>query len=205
MIIVPAGETGVRQAAEAIRQGGVVAYPTETVYGLGADPFSVEAIQRLFEIKGRDFANPIPLIVASREQLREVAEGVSPAAEACMRAFWPGPLSLLLPKSARLPESLIAGHAQVCVRETSHPVARALCIAVGYAITSTSANRAGQPPARSVAELDLPDVELVLDAGLLPPSPPSTVFDPDTNALLRAGAIPEESIRDALKGNSIRP
>lgn len=198
MRIVPPTPEGIALAADAIRADEVVAYPTETVYGLGANPFSEEAIRKLFEVKSRSTQNPVLLIVADDSQLREVAAEVSPRAAACAKAFWPGPLSMLFPKAARVPGILTAGRDKVCVRKTSCAIARDLCLAVGSAITSSSANPAGQPPARCLGDLALPGIALAIDGGILEPSPPSTVFDPDEGAVLRHGAIAEEALREVL-------
>ncbi len=187
-ILTPTPE-GIASAASAIRSGEIVAYPTETVYGLGADPFSDAAVRRLFEIKARDERKPVLLIVADFDQLTRVAPLMSEKAWAYARAFWPGPLSLLLPKSAALPEVLTAGSDKVCVRCPACLESRRLCRAVGSAITSSSANRSGEPPARSLDQLDLPGVAVGLDGGALAPSAPSTVFDPDLGEVLREGAI----------------
>lgn len=195
MRIVSPTPEGIRFAADAIRAGQVVAYPTETVYGLAVNPFSEEAVRRLFAAKGRDMANPVLLLVADRGQLHEVVAGVSPVAAAYAEAFWPGPLSMLLPKSPRLPDILTAGAEKVCVRETACPIARELCLAAGNAITSSSANRTSAPPARSLAELDLLGIAVGIDGGTLSPSPPSTVFDPDTGKILRQGVIAEADLR----------
>lgn len=201
MKIVAPTRKGIAEAAEAIRDGGVVAYPTETVYGLAVNPFSHEAIERLFHVKGRDTQNPVLLIIGDMPQLTNEIAQIGPRDMLYMRAFWPGPLSLLLPKAARIPDALTAGSAKVCIRWTSHPVARNLCLAVGTAITSTSANRSGEPPARSLAELNLPGIDLAVDGGTLKPSPPSTVFDPETSAILRPGAISESALSACISGS----
>lgn len=185
-------EEQIAGAAAAIRRGEVVVYPTETVYGLGTDPFSESAVRRLYAIKERDAANPVLLIVDGLDQLREVVREVSVTAEAYARRFWPGPLSMLFPRSRRLPEVLTGGLDEVCVRWTSHPLARSLCREVGHAITSTSANLSGQPAARSLEEVKLEGLGGKVDGGLLPPSLPSTVFDPSTGSILREGAISAE-------------
>lgn len=195
MRIVPPTPEGIREAADAIRAGEVVAYPTETVYGLAVDPFSEDAVARLFAVKERDRGKPVLLIVADAAQLAGVTVAVSPEAEACIRAFWPGPLSLLLPKAAWLAPGVTAGAAKVCVRETSSVIARALCEAVGHAITSTSANRSGGEPARSLEEIDMPGIAIGIDGVALSPSPPSTVFDPDERRVIRAGAVSENALR----------
>jgi L-threonylcarbamoyladenylate synthase len=186
---------GIALAAEALRRGEVVAYPTETVYGLAVDPFRPEAIARLFAAKGRDEGNPILLIVSDASQLSRVALETSPAARSYMEDFWPGPLSLLLPRCAHLPAEVTAGSDKVCVRCPDCAVARQLCDAFGGAITSTSANRSGEPPAQSVEAIDLPGVAIALDGGPLPDSRPSTILDPDSGRVLREGAIAADALR----------
>ena len=106
---IEANTASIARAVEALRAGEVIAYPTETVYGLGANPFDEGAMERLFEAKGRDRSNPILLIVASRAQLDRVVSGISPQALACMEAFWPGPLSILFPRHPSLPDTITAG------------------------------------------------------------------------------------------------
>ncbi len=187
---------GIALAVEALRRGGVVAYPTETVYGLAVDPFSTEAIARLFTVKGREESNPILLIVSDRSQLPRVTAEVSHAARVYMDTFWPGPLSLLFPRNDHLPDAITAGANKVCVRCPDCAVARRLCEAFGGAITSTSANRSGEEAARSLQEIDLPGVALALDGGRLPHGKPSTVFDPDTGRVLREGAVPTTALRN---------
>jgi L-threonylcarbamoyladenylate synthase len=198
-VIAPTPE-GIAEAAGVIRNGGIVAYPTETLYGLGVDPYSVEALERLFGSKGREIGSPLLLIICNMSQLTDDIATIGPIEMAYVRTFWPGPLSLLLQKSAKIPDLVSAGSQKVCVRWTSHPVAQALCQAVGTAITSTSANRSGEPPARSVSELDLPGIDLVLDGGTLEVNPPSTVYDPETGIIIRPGAISEEALRAVRAG-----
>ncbi|MCX5758293.1 MAG: L-threonylcarbamoyladenylate synthase [Candidatus Hydrogenedentes bacterium] len=195
---LPPTPEGIREAAAAIRAGEVVAYPTETVYGLAVDPFSEDAVQRLFAVKERDRGKPVLLIVADVGQLTAAVATMSPAAETCMRAFWPGPLSLLLPKAPGLAHGITTGMPKICVRVTSQPIARALCLAVGGPITSTSANRSGNEPARSLDEIDMPGIAIGLDGGMLAPSPPSTVFDPDEWRIIRAGAVSEDALRNVF-------
>jgi L-threonylcarbamoyladenylate synthase len=187
--IVPADAEGLREAAQAIRNDEVVAYPTETVYGLAADPFSEQALERLFQAKGRPENQPVLLVIDSAEQLLPLVAEISESARAFIDAFWPGPLSLLFPKAPGLSTRLTAGSDRVCVRCPASDTARALCRTFGGAITSSSANRSGLPPARSVSELDLPGVTLAIDGGTLPPSAPSTVYDPDAKIILREGRI----------------
>jgi L-threonylcarbamoyladenylate synthase len=193
MRVLAANTEGIAEAAAAIRAGEVVAYPTETIYGLAVNPFSPEAIERLFAAKGRDAAKAILLIVADIEQLESVAD-IPPEAQRCMDLFWPGPLSLVLPRKYTLPDMLTAGGNTIGVRCPASEIARALCRQVGFAITSTSANLSGDPPARCVAEVNIPGVSLVLDGGPLFDLPPSTVYDPVERRILREGAIPGQCL-----------
>ncbi len=194
MRIVASTAENMVEAAALVRAGEIVAYPTETVYGLAVDPFSVTALEKLFAVKGRAETNPVLLIVSNIDQVIQVVSTISDDARTYADRFWPGPLSMLFPKSDRIPAALCAGGPKVCVRIPAHETARALCAAVGHAITSTSANKSGKPPATSPHEIDFPGVALCIDGGTLPPSQPSTIFDPDTRTILRKGAISSESL-----------
>jgi len=186
------------KAAAALRDGDIVAYPTETVYGLGVNPFNAEAMERLFAAKGRDRDQAVLLIVADDTQLDRVAAEISPRARAFMNAFWPGPLSLLLPRHPALPETIAPGKAKICVRCPGSAWARSLCMQFGGAITSTSANRSGEPPVTDLHQLDLPGIALGIDAGPLPPSAPSTILDVESGKILRPGAITREELFSVL-------
>lgn len=196
MITVQPDAGGLAQAAEAIRAGEVVAYPTETVYGLAVDPFNEQAIKRLFEVKGRPETNPILLIVADESQLVRVVQSVPTHARPYMAHFWPGPLSLLFPAAPDLPHAVTAGKPKVCVRCPGAETPRALCAAFGAALTSTSANRSGAPPAVDAQAAALPGVSVVVDGGALAPASPSTVFDSETHVVLRHGAISARELAD---------
>src|SRR5262245_32143704 len=160
-------------AAAAIARGEVVAYPTETFYGLAADPRNARAIERVFDAKGRRSDEPLPLIASDLAQVERWFGVLSAQAAALARGFWPGPLTLVLPLPADrpLPEALTAGRANVAVRVPSHPLARALAHAAGGAITSTSANSSGSPPATTADEVfrALADrIAIVIDGGSTP-------------------------------------
>ncbi|MBI4559014.1 MAG: threonylcarbamoyl-AMP synthase, partial [Candidatus Hydrogenedentes bacterium] len=170
-------------------------YPTETVYGLGVNPFSAAAVARLFALKGREAAKPVLLVVADEGQLLEVVEEISDGARLYIQRFWPGPLSLLFRKSRVLPQSLTAGQEKVAVRCPNSMLARELCRVVGHAITSSSANRSGDAPARSLREITLEHIDIGIDGGDLPLRLPSTVFDPDEGTVLREGAISGDELR----------
>lgn len=198
MSIESANDTGVAAAVEALKRGSVIAYPTETVYGLGADPFSEPALDALFKIKAREPDKPVLMIVDRLEQIEGRLAAISPAAKRCMERFWPGPLSLVLPAISGLPKSLTDKTGRICVRCPDHPVARQLCRLFGGPLTSTSANRSGQPPARCPEAALLPGVALVVDAGLLDELPPSTVFDPENGKILRQGPVTLEMLEDVV-------
>jgi L-threonylcarbamoyladenylate synthase len=162
-----------------LRRGGLIAYPTEAVWGLGCDPFDPAAVQRLFEVKQRPQAKGLILIAAKLEQLDDLVDFESLPAErrAEVLASWPGPHTWTVPATARVPERLRGDHATLAVRVTAHPVAAALCARFGGPIVSTSANLTGGPPPRQRAELDarvLAGIDGVVDGatgGLERPTP----------------------------------
>lgn len=184
--------------------GGMVVYPTETFYGLGAHPMDEDAVRRIFAVKGRESAKALPLIAAGREAVFRAVSAWPRAAEALARSFWPGPLTLLLPASGDLPSILHAGTGKIAVRISSHPVARALSTGLGGLIVSTSANPAGGAACRSVEEIPallLARVDGVVDAGALPGGMPSTIVDLTCvpARLVRAGCLPWESILNSMR------
>ena len=187
--------TGYATAVAALSNDEVVAYPTETVYGLAVNPFSPPALERLFALKGRDRDKPILLIIAEPDQLNLVAREITDAARAYAEQFWPGPLSLIVPKLDAIPNTLTGGSDRVSVRCPACPIARDLCRAWGGPLTSTSANLSGEPAALHPDSADLPGVSVVIDGGELTPSPPSTVYDPDSNTIYREGVITADELR----------
>lgn len=194
MKVVAPDADGLAEAAKVILRDEVVAYPTETVYGLGANPCSEAAVDRIFTIKGRKADHAILLIVAEPEHAARIAE-ISAKAQAYIDAFWPGPLSLILPAAAIFPETLTGGRGTLCLRCPACEIARGLCRAVDGPLTSTSANLSGGAPAQRVGDAALPGVSLGIDGGELSSSAPSTVFDPNSGEILREGAIPAARIR----------
>ncbi len=181
-----------QRAVGALRAGLVVAYPTETFYGLAADAWQPAALQRLLALKGRTGA-PLSLILAHPEQLDRVVEQVPAAARVLMDRHWPGPLTLVLPARADVPAPLV-GPAGVGVRLSPHPVACELARLLDAPLVATSANRSGEPPASTAGEVarGLPGVDLVLDGGATAGGAPSTVVAMDaagTLSVLRRGAI----------------
>ena len=195
MIIVSPDADGIDLAVEALKRNEIVAYPTETVYGLAVNPFSHRALDRLFAAKKRDADHPILVIIGAQDQLHRVAEVNDVHAAPYIEAFWPGPLTLLLPKTNALPERLTANASKIGVRCPASSIARNLCLAFGGPLTSTSANITGAPPADSTNAIDLPGITVAIDGGLLPKTSPSTIFDPGKKTILRQGAVSEEALR----------
>lgn len=193
----------IARAVEVLRGGGLVAYPTDTVYGLAALPEDDGAVGRLFAAKGRNPEQSTPLLIASPHDLAKVAVDVPDAALRLMRDFWPGGLTIVLHKAPGFHSKAIVGET-VGVRVPDHPVPRELVRLLGSAITGTSANRSGNQPEPLTADdvrAQLGDaVDLVIDGGRCPGGRPSTVVDCTTEPLriVREGAIGrEELVRSA--------
>ena len=178
----------------------MVCIPTDTVYGLAASVSSSDAINEVFTIKNRSERNPIPVLINSVSQLSLYVEDFREVARALAHEFWPGSLTIVLKKSARLPDALTAGLDTAGFRVPAHNVPRMLCSTTGSAITGTSANKSGFPPARSAKEafdqLKGTSVELIIDGGATDSGVPSTIIDCSGVApkLIRSGAIPKERI-----------
>ncbi|HXR24393.1 MAG TPA: L-threonylcarbamoyladenylate synthase [Candidatus Binataceae bacterium] len=186
-----------------LRAGEGVIYPTETFYGIAADAFAPAALERIFEIKGRDTAKTIALIAHDAAAAFAIAREVPATARRLADAFWPGPLTIVMPARSGIPESLIGPDGGVGVRVSSHPIACALAHGLGRPITATSANRSGEAPARTIGEARaaLGDkVKVFVEGGTLPGGAPSTVVQCDRDGwrLLRAGAIGVDKIEAAL-------
>lgn len=193
----------IARAAAILRAGGLVAFPTETVYGLGADGLNPAALARLFQAKGRPATDPVILHIADLALLPRLAREVPPAAWALARRFWPGPLTLVLPKQPIVPDAATAGLPTVAIRMPAHPVALALLRAAGVPVAAPSANRFGRTSpttAQHVLE-DLGDtVDLILDAGPTPIGVESTVLDltRPIPTILRPGGLPREALEELL-------
>ena len=194
-------------AAAHLRAGGLLAYPTETVYGLGSRAREGE-VRALAELKGRRADKPFLLLVSSREMAEAYGLAFNASAAALARAFWPGPLTLVLPGGGgRLPDTLRGPEGGIAVRWTSHPHVARLVAALAEPVTSTSANRPGGPtapgPDAIVREFTVAVAAgrlLVLDGGVLGNRPPSTVIDCTTSTprIVRAGALPVAELRRAV-------
>jgi L-threonylcarbamoyladenylate synthase len=183
-----------QQAARVLDQGGLVVYPTETLYGIAVDHQNAGALARLQTLKGREPGKPFPLILALAPEAELLAQDILPAARELMARHWPGALTLVLRARPGLHASLLSEGGGVGLRLSSHAIAHGLALALGRAITATSANLAGGPAVSRVADLDpaiVAGVDLVLDGGPTPGGPPSTVLDARTTPpkVLRQGAV----------------
>ena len=197
-------DNAIEEAARILRRGGVVAAPTDTLYGIMASALDAEAIARVFGIKGRSPDAPLPLLVAEVADIERYASRLPDAGRTLARNFLPGPLTLVVPGVGNLPAELTGGLSTVGVRVPDHRVPRELARRLGHAITGTSANRSGMPPGTTAAEVrdQLGEgVDYVIDGGPAPGGVGSTVVDvsQDPPALLRPGAVSWEAIEAALR------
>jgi L-threonylcarbamoyladenylate synthase len=188
-----------------LRGGGVIAFPTDTAYGLGADPFNHVAVKRLFEIKGRPETKPILMLVNSIPMAESLAKVDSIGFPAVAGRFWPGPLTLIVPAQALVPEVITAGTATVGLRWPIAPFAISLMDRFHKPLTATSANQSGAQAAITAAEVSLQlgeSVEALVDGGTLPSRTGSTVLDltADPPVLLREGPISFDTLRAFFDG-----
>lgn len=193
-------------AAALIREGSVVAFPTETVYGLGADALDPDAVAKIFEMKGRPADNPLIVHVSDRSMLNRVVASIPPEAEPLMQRFWPGPLTIIMEKGDAVPGITTGGRGDVAIRMPDHPVALRLIAAAGVPIAAPSANRSGRPSPTSAAHVleDFPGL-MVIDGGETRHGLESTVISlAGTPALLRLGAVTLEQLREVIPGIEVR-
>jgi L-threonylcarbamoyladenylate synthase len=197
------------EAAAILAAGGLVAFPTETVYGLGAHALDDEAVNEIFAAKGRPSTDPVIVHLASAEQLPTVARTIPELAWTLARAFWPGPLSIVLEKQPRVPSAVTAGLDTVAVRVPSHPVARQLLERAAIPVAAPSANRFSHPSPTTAAHVieDLGDaIDLVLDAGATPIGVESTIVDLTVTPprIRRPGGVSVEAIRRVIPDVAVR-
>ena len=198
----PAAEQ-ITAAARIIRAGGLVAFPTETVYGLGGNALDPTASAKIYAAKGRPSDNPLIAHIADREELKELVSEIPAAAEKLMDLYWPGPMTLVFPKTDKVPYSTTGGLDTVAVRMPSHPVARALIRAAGVPIAAPSANLSGRPsPTKAEHVWEDMDgrIDMILDGGEVGIGLESTIIDVtgEVPSLLRPGFISEEMLKDVL-------
>lgn len=183
----------IKRAASAIKAGGTVIFPTETVYGLGADPYNDAAVRKVFKLKGRSFSKPLAMIVSSREQIKPLVKNISPTARILMDKFMPGPITLVFKKSKMIPDIVCAGEKTIGIRMPDHRITRALIKACGMPLVATSANRSGKMPATtaSSAYKQLKGADVLLDGGRSKIKKASTVVDVSgkKTKILRQGTL----------------
>jgi L-threonylcarbamoyladenylate synthase len=209
--VVSADDTSIARAIELLRGGGVVAFPTETVYGLGADALNETAVARVFRIKGRPLDHPVIVHLARAADLADWAREISPAARTLAEAFWPGPLTLIVKRNREVPDAVTGGQDTVGLRVPEHPVAQALLEAFAgdgaerglCGLAAPSANKFGRisPTTAAHVRADLGDeVDLILDGGPAEVGIESTILDVsgDAPAILRPGAITTGAIERVL-------
>jgi L-threonylcarbamoyladenylate synthase len=182
------------RAAEILTAGGVIAYPTETFYGLGADGTNEEAIRKIYAVKGRNFNSPISLIVAGKENLQPLVAEIPPCALKLLQFFWPGPLTIVFKASSEISPLLTAQTGKIGIRVSSHQGARAIAQKLGHPLTATSANLSGAPEcstADAVAAQIGHKIDAIVDLGKTAGGLGSTIIDvtSDPPQILREGVI----------------
>ncbi len=203
LLVAPSAK-GLRQAVDVVRNGGVVAFPTETYYGLAVDPHNARAVDSLFQVKGRGDEKPILLLIVDPRDLRSLVQEVPEQYEALMAKFWPGPLTLVFPAAAGIPSRLLGGTGTVGVRISPHLVARNFCHAFGGPLTATSANLSGQTPARTAQEVAQQfgsRLDLIIDGGETSGESGSTVIGLKEGhlQLIRPGRVEYSLIRECFR------
>lgn len=198
--------TDIQQAADILKAGGLVALPTETVYGLGANAENREALARLYAVKGRPTGHPVIVHLSHRDQLGDWAIDIPEMAHRLAKAFWPGPLTLILKRSSRVPDAVTGGQETVGLRVPNHPLALALLQAFGGGVAAPSANRFGRLSPTSASHVwdDLgQDVDAILDGGVCQVGVESTIvaFQDGQPVILRPGMISFEQIQAVLKSD----
>ena len=195
-------------AVEALKRGHVIVFPTETLYGLGADALDEAAVEKVFQLKGRDKSNPIPVLVANQEMLHALVAKVPTMARKLMHRYWPGPLTLVLPGQKNIPKPLCNPEGGVGVRISSQPIATLLINALGRPLTATSANPSGKEPARTFQEAKnyfSHRVDVFVDGGTLTSESGSTVVEvmEDSIKIIREGEISGSELRQFLGPDKI--
>ena len=195
-------ESVIAEASAILRIGGVVAYPTETFYGLGADGRNEEAVAKIFLIKGRNFKNPISVIIGDANDVRGLVEEIPEFALHLMQRFWPGALTIIFKASPDISPLLTAGTGKIGIRLSSDPVATALAKNLGRPVTATSANLSGKHESASADEVIQgigEQIDAVIDGGQTPGGSGSTIIDVTTDppVILREGVIPRHKLTNS--------
>jgi L-threonylcarbamoyladenylate synthase len=183
----------IEEAADLLKQGHIIAFPTDTLYGVGVDPFNSAAIEQLYQVKERSAEKGIPILLADMSDLEKVAQNISLLAQSLIEQYWPGPLTLIVPRHPRLP-AVISPNEGIAVRIPDHAISRAFIRAAGGIVATSSANHSGEQPARSAADAFRAmngQISAVLDGGSVQHGQASTVLDcmSDPPQVLREGPV----------------
>ena len=203
-MIVKPDNAGIQSVIDILRNGGIVGYPTETVYGLGCNPWNMEAVKRIQFLKGRDSDKPMIILIPQIQDVDLLTVSVPNRTKSVMKTFWPGSLTLVLKGSEKAPEYILNENKTIGLRISSDPVCRNLLKKYNHPIVSTSANPSGENPARSAEEVEAffgDKLDAVLDGGLRKTREPSTVVDlsGDEMRILRTGAVKIDKIRNVWR------
>lgn len=198
------------QAIASLKRGDVIVFPTETVYGLGADALNPVAVERVFQLKGRNPDTPIPVIVANQAMLKDLVEEIPPIANNLIEQFWPGPLTLVLPAAPGIPRQLLNRRGGVGVRISSQVIATQLARELGRPLTATSANPSGRPAAATIEQAQdyfAGEIEIFIDGGKLPSKTGSSVVEVIDSRIkiIREGEISVKSLAASIDGKNILP
>jgi L-threonylcarbamoyladenylate synthase len=197
-------EDVINSAAAIVSSGGVIAYPTETIYGLGVDATNEQAIRRIFEIKGRNFTNPISVIIGTHRDVYPLVRKVTDAAQKLMDAFWPGPLTIVFESADAVSPLLTANTGRIGIRLSSHEAARKIALKTGRPLTATSANKSSAPECTNAAAVigQIGDkIDAVIDLGETKGTTGSTIIDATSEQpiILRSGVITPEAIEQKIR------
>jgi len=203
MLLLKATQNNINKAAKTVKNGGLVIYPTDTVYGLGCDPFKTRAVEKLLNAKKERKDKPLPILASSLKAAEKVAK-INRDARKIAEKYWPGPVTLVVPKKSVLPNIVTCGLASVGVRVPNHQVALKLIDLCGGLLIGTSANRSNEKPPRTASEADWQlgnVVDIILDGGKSPSSQESSIIDLTSRApkILREGPVKLQEILEILK------
>ncbi len=194
-----------KQIPDIFKRGGIIAYPTETFYGLGVDPFNEAAVNKLFKLKDRDPDKPISILIKDKKMLLEVVEEIPSSAEILRKKFWPGPLTIIFKAKKTIPSVITGNTGKIAVRISCNPITQKLLEIIDSPITTTSANPSGKKSpvtAGEVANYFGDKIDLIIDGGLLSGKLGSTIVDATEEKLkvIREGEIPVKSVFKAIVG-----
>ena len=194
-------ESMIAETQKVLKGGGVIAFPTDTFYGLGANPYNTKAVNKIYAIKGRNPNKPLLLLIDSIKKLDDLAEEISEAATKLIESFWPGPLTMLFKPKSTIPKNITTG--LIGIRQPGNPITHKILAELSFPLTAPSANISGEAPTTSAEQVRSSlgsKVDLILDAGICKGGEPSTLVDTTQTPvrLIRAGAINFKNIQESL-------